>query len=188
MVKHPFSPLFCVLLILTSILWCPACVLVISCWLSTHLLQCSLLPSAQTSIPPTALSSLFLSDRVDRVDKYWCSKSNFRNLPPTREEYSVSSLMCCLPVFKTQRYSVYIEYTWGFPSGASDKEPCQQCRRCGKLRVDPWVRKILWSRAWQPTPVFLPGESPWAEEPGGLQSTGSQRMGYDWSDWAHTHA
>ena len=23
-------------------------------------------------------------------------------------------------------------------------------------------------RAWQPTPVFLPGESPWTEEPGGL--------------------
>ena len=88
MVKHRFSPLFCVLLILTSILWCPACVPVISCWLSTHLLQCSLLPSAQSSIPPTALSSLFLSDRVDRVDKYWCSKSNFRNLPPTREEYN----------------------------------------------------------------------------------------------------
>ena len=24
----------------------------------------------------------------------------------------------------------------------------------------------------QPTPVFLPGESPWTEEPGGLQSIG----------------
>jgi len=26
----------------------------------------------------------------------------------------------------------------------------------------------------QPTPVFLPGESPWKEEPGGLQSMGLQ--------------
>jgi len=25
---------------------------------------------------------------------------------------------------------------------------------------DPWVEKIPWRRAWQPTPVFLPGESP----------------------------
>ena len=25
--------------------------------------------------------------------------------------------------------------------------------------VHPWVRKILWRRKWQPTPVFLPGES-----------------------------
>ena len=24
---------------------------------------------------------------------------------------------------------------------------------------DPWVRKILWRRKWQPTPVFLPEES-----------------------------
>ena len=29
-------------------------------------------------------------------------------------------------------------------------------------------------RKWQPTPVFLPGESPWTEEPGGLQSMGQQ--------------
>ena len=28
--------------------------------------------------------------------------------------------------------------------------------------------------AWQPTSVFLPGELPWTEEPGGLQSIGSQ--------------
>ena len=30
----------------------------------------------------------------------------------------------------------------------------------------------------QPTPVFLPGESPWTEEPGGLESMGSQRVGH----------
>ena len=27
-----------------------------------------------------------------------------------------------------------------------------------RRRFDPWVRKIPWRRAWQPTPVFLPGE------------------------------
>ena len=37
-----------------------------------------------------------------------------------------------------------------------------------------WVRKIPWRRAWQLTPVYLPGESPWTEEPGGLQSMESQ--------------
>ena len=41
---------------------------------------------------------------------------------------------------------------------------------------DPWVRKILWRRAWQPTPVILLGESPWTKEPGGLQSMGTQRV------------
>ena len=44
---------------------------------------------------------------------------------------------------------------------------------------NPWVGKIPWRRAWQPSPVFLPGESPWTEEPGWLQSMGSQRVGHD---------
>ena len=39
---------------------------------------------------------------------------------------------------------------------------------------DPWMGKGPWRRPWQPTPVFLPGESMWTEEPGGLQSLGSQ--------------
>ena len=45
------------------------------------------------------------------------------------------------------------------------------CLQCGRPRFDLWVGKILWRRKWQPTSV-LSGESPWTEEPGGLQSTG----------------
>ena len=47
-----------------------------------------------------------------------------------------------------------------------------QCKRCRRPRLNPWVGKIPWRRAWQPTPIFLPGEfhgqwslagySPWA--------------------------
>ena len=32
-------------------------------------------------------------------------------------------------------------------------------QRCKRLGFNPCVRKILWSRKWQPTLVFLPGES-----------------------------
>ena len=32
------------------------------------------------------------------------------------------------------------------------------CLQCGRHGFDPWVGKILWRRAWQPTPVSLPGE------------------------------
>ena len=32
-------------------------------------------------------------------------------------------------------------------------------QRCQRHRFDPWVGKIPWRRKWQPTPVFLPGES-----------------------------
>ena len=35
-------------------------------------------------------------------------------------------------------------------------------------RFDPRVRKIPWKKDWQPTPIFLPGECPWTEEPGRL--------------------
>ena len=41
-------------------------------------------------------------------------------------------------------------------SSLAGKEPACQCRRG---RFDPWVRKSPWRRKWQPTPVFLPGES-----------------------------
>ena len=43
--------------------------------------------------------------------------------------------------------------------GTSGKEPACQCRRHKRLRFNPWVRKITWRRAWQPTPIFLRGES-----------------------------
>ena len=38
---------------------------------------------------------------------------------------------------------------------------------------------VHWRRKWQPTPVFLPGESQGRREPGGLPSMGSHRVGYD---------
>ena len=57
----------------------------------------------------------------------------------------------------------------------------------GSLRVGhDWATSLLlftfmhWRRKWQPTPVFLPGES----QPGGLLSMGLHRVGHDWSDLA----
>ena len=45
-----------------------------------------------------------------------------------------------------------------FPCGAAVKN---QTANAGDMRceLDPWVRKIPWRRAWQPTPLLLPGES-----------------------------
>ena len=54
------------------------------------------------------------------------------------------------------------------------------------VKIPPVIQKT-WSqslgqedpveKAWQPTPVFLSGESPWTEKPYGLQSMGSRRVG-----------
>ena len=49
----------------------------------------------------------------------------------------------------------------------------------GDLVLIPGSRKRFFRRKWQPAPVFLPGESPWTEAPGGLQSMGWQRVRHD---------
>jgi len=56
----------------------------------------------------------------------------------------------------------------------------------GSLRVrHDWATSLSlstfmhWRRKWQPTPVFLPGESQGRGESGGLPSMGSQRVGQD---------
>ena len=49
-----------------------------------------------------------------------------------------------------------LSLTKDFPDGSDGKSVCLRSRR---PRFDPWVVKILWSRKWQPTPVFLPEKS-----------------------------
>ena len=43
-----------------------------------------------------------------------------------------------------------------FPDDASGKEIHLPMQEMQEKRLDPWVRKIPWSRKWQPTSVFLP--------------------------------
>ena len=45
-----------------------------------------------------------------------------------------------------------------FPGGTSGKEPTCQCRRHKRCGFSPWVGKIPWKKAQQPTSVFLSGE------------------------------
>ena len=60
---------------------------------------------------------------------------------------------------KVKRNKKGYKRKWGFLGGASGKEPTCKCRRHKRHGFDPWIRKIPWRRAWQPTPVLLPGES-----------------------------
>ena len=64
-----------------------------------------------------------------------------------------------------------------FPGGSDSKESACNADRPG---FHPCVGKISWRKEWLPTPVFLPGESPWTEEPGRLQYMGLQRVRHDW--------
>ena len=44
-------------------------------------------------------------------------------------------------------------------SQVAQNPPACQRRRLKKWEFDPWVRKIPWSRKWQPNPILLPGKS-----------------------------
>ena len=75
----------------------------------------------------------------------------------------------------------------GLSRWANCKEPACQCRR-----HKTWVRSQGWE---EPLEEEMASHSstfawriPWAEEPGRLQSMGSQTVRHDWSDWAHRHA
>ena len=46
--------------------------------------------------------------------------------------------------------------TQGLPGGSVAKTACSQSMG---PRFDPWVGKIPWGQAWQPTPVLLSGGS-----------------------------
>ena len=50
------------------------------------------------------------------------------------------------------------ELNWA-EAATSGKESAYQCRRYKRRGLNPCVRKIPWRKKWQPTPVFLTGES-----------------------------
>ena len=53
-----------------------------------------------------------------------------------------------------------------------------------------WVQSLRWEdpleEGMATHPHIIASRIPWKEEPGELQSIGSQRVGHDWSNWAHT--
>ena len=64
----------------------------------------------------------------------------------------------------------------GFPGGTSGKEPtCQWSRE--KMRVQSLGQEDPQEKGMITHSTILAWRIPWTEEPGGLQSTGSQRIG-----------
>ena len=76
----------------------------------------------------------------------------------------------------------------GRPPGRRIDYPFQYCWASLVAQVvknlpavwETWVQSLGWEdpveKCMQPTPVFLPGESPYAEESGRLKSMGSQKV------------
>ena len=71
--------------------------------------------------------------------------------------------------------------------GSSDKEPAN----AGGIRdlgLIPGSGRSPEARNGNPFSCILAWRLPWTEDPGGLQSIESQRVGHDCSDLAHTQA
>ena len=95
--------------------------------------------------------------------------------------WNIVDLQCCVSSWcRAKRFNYTYTHThtyvFGFPDVSVVKNlPAKQ----KNVDLIPGSGRLPWRRKWQPTPVFLTGESPWAEEPGGLQSVGSQRARHD---------
>ena len=66
----------------------------------------------------------------------------------------------------------------GFPGSSVIKNPPANAGDAGSI---PGSEMTPWRKAWHPTPVFFPGRTSRTEEPGGLQTMGSQRVRHDWA-------
>ena len=67
------------------------------------------------------------------------------------------------------------------------KEPACQYRSSNRCGLDPWIRKIPQRRAWQPTPVFLPGESHGQRRSLAGYSPSGHKLRHDWSNLVSNH-
>ena len=75
---------------------------------------------------------------------------------------------------------------WGFPGGSVVKN---------HLPIQETQETKIWSVGQEDSleeemathSSILAWKIPWTDEPGGLQSMGSQRVRYNWVDWACTH-
>ena len=67
----------------------------------------------------------------------------------------------------------------GFPDGSDQRKspPAMQ-----ETQVRPWISGQEWTHS-----SILAWKIPWAEEPGGLQSMGSQRVGHNWLTYTFFH-
>ena len=73
-------------------------------------------------------------------------------------------------------------FPWGLEAQLVKNKNSPQSRR---HNFDPWEGKIPWKRAWQPTPVLLPGESHGQRSLVGWSPWGGS-VRHDWSDLART--
>ena len=132
------------------------------------------LPSPELLAPPSLLANGGVKAEPAASDCYTSNKNLSAHWGRGTTLHMFVPLKRYIYYTHTHIYALYMSSQW-----LSGKESTCQCRRCRRHGFIPWDRKIPWKRAWQPTPVFF--RILWTEEPGRLQSMGSQRVGHDWA-------
>ena len=151
---------------------------------SNHLILCSPLLLLPSIFPSVRVSSNESALRI-RWPKYW---SFSFNISPSNEHPGLISFrMDWLDLLATQgtlknllqhhssKASIQLIQYVGFPGGSVVKTLSANAGEVGSTQV----RKIPWRRKWQPTPVFLPGESHGQRSLEGSSPWGCKRVRHD---------
>ena len=109
-------------------------------------------------------------------------KSSTINWPETSFHWtSILLNLCSVLGARCQTDHSYLPCDTETPRWLDGKESACQCGDSGLI---PGLERFPWRRKWQPTPVFLPGESHGERSLAGYSSWSGKSL-TQWSDWTH---
>ena len=92
----------------------------------------------------------------EKAGRVWKGRQSFRFSVASRSLQDTGSILGLRSICLSLGWQIVSSPTQAWASLVAQR--WWICLQCGRPRFDPWVAKILQSRTWQPTPVFLPGE------------------------------
>ena len=139
-----------------------------SCLLSIHSPQSDQKdPSERVTSCKSSPKALYgLSSHLEETQTHWSRTTTSKRLAfvlNVRSIFRRQGSSHCGPPKRWYGLNSQLGLLWWL----SDEEPACQFRKPQEKWVPSQVREIPWRRKWQPTPVFLPGES---HGHGGVQS------------------
>ena len=114
---------------------------------------------SSSHMSPALAGGFFTTTATWEAQFHTLSRSNTVASNVTLALFTAQFALFSLQWLRLSHLGQHIRSEQGLPGGASSKEPACQCRRLKRHEFSPWVGTIPWRRAWQPTPVSLPGES-----------------------------
>ena len=78
-------------------------------------------------------------------------ENNIDSLLGVFRAFLVPQMVKNLPAMQETQYFIHNVLATGLPRCTGGKEPSCKCKRHKRHGLNPWVRKIPWRRAWQPT-------------------------------------